>query len=88
MLKEGDAYGKSDNLGNVPADISVLSEKEALIFVLIRERDISIFAELSGLTGQSEKTVRMAVSNFKEKGYVRKIGGKRFGKWTSVSKSD
>jgi len=84
-LPEKKGEGQS---GKALIDISELSEREAAIFMLICKGDISTFAEISDSTGLSKKAVRIAVNKLAERGFVKKLGGKRYGKWVPYSKSE
>lgn len=37
--------------------------------------------ELAKKNGKSERSIRIKVSSLREKGYIRHLNGKRYGKW-------
>ena len=42
--------------------------------------------ELAGATGKSISTVKRIMSSLQEKGYVRRVNGKRYGKWEVLNR--
>ena len=48
---------------------------------LISENSVITQKELVNATGKSISTVKRIMSSLQEKGYIRRVNGKRYGKW-------
>ncbi|MCF2680236.1 winged helix-turn-helix transcriptional regulator [Faecalicatena contorta] len=48
---------------------------------LISENPVITQKELVNATGKSISTVKRIMSSLQEKGYIRRVNGKRYGKW-------
>ena len=66
-------------------DISNLTDAESTLYSLISEGVSVSVKEFSRTTGLSEKTVRGAIYKLVKQGYVKRIGGDKYGKWMPVS---
>lgn len=53
---------------------------ELAILKLIIE-NLNIKKEIANRIGKSERTVKNKVASLKDKGYIRRVNGKRNGKW-------
>ena len=54
---------------------------ELAILKLIIENPNITQKEIANRIGKSERTVKNKVASLKEKGYIRRLSGKRNGKW-------
>ena len=77
-----------DSSEKVIIDLSDLTDTEAKIYAIVYEGNISTTAEMSEITGIPLRTAERAVANLVEKGFVKRTGGKRYGKWVVISKSN
>ena len=55
--------------------------EEMAVMRLLSENSMITQKELVVVTGKSISTVKRIVSSLQEKGYVRRVNGKRYGKW-------
>ena len=55
--------------------------EEMAVIRMISENPKITQKELVKVTGKSISTVKRITSSLQEKGYVRRVNGKRFGKW-------
>ena len=55
--------------------------EEMAVMRLLSENPMITQKELVVATGKSISTVKRIVSSLQEKGYVRRVNGKRYGKW-------
>lgn len=61
---------------------------ELAILKLIVENSNITQKEIANRIGKSERTVKNKVASLKEKGYIRRLNGKRNGKWEVLIKMD
>jgi DNA-binding transcriptional ArsR family regulator len=62
-------------------DTRGLTDTESQVYELICGRSVSTASDMSEIMGTSDKTVRRTVKKLTEKGYIRRIGGNRGGRW-------
>lgn len=55
--------------------------EEMAVIRLISENSVITQKELVNATGKSISTVKRIMSSLQEKGYIRRVNGKRYGKW-------
>ena len=55
--------------------------EEMAVIRLISENPVITQKELVNATGKSISTVKRIMSSLQEKGYIRRVNGKRYGKW-------
>ena len=60
--------------------------EEMTVMRLISDNPAITQKELVGVTGKSISTVKRIMSSLQEKGYVRRVNGKRYGKWEILFK--
>ena len=60
--------------------------EEMTVMRLISDNPAITQKELVGATGKSISTVKRIMSSLQEKGYVRRVNGKRYGKWEVLFK--
>ena len=60
--------------------------EEMAVMRLISENPMITQKELVKITGKSISTVKRIMNSLQEKGYVRRVNGKRYGKWEVLIK--
>ena len=60
--------------------------EEMAVMRLISDNPAITQKELAGATGKSISTVKRIMSSLQEKGYVRRVNGKRYGKWEVLNR--
>jgi ATP-dependent DNA helicase RecG len=80
---------KDDGMIIKPAvDLSDLTDTETTVYTIISKGNMSTTSEISEVTGIPLRTAERSVANLVEKGLVQRVGGKRYGKWVAVPKSN
>lgn len=67
----------------VPLDVTLTMTEQAIL-VLLRENPELTREELAERTSKTVRTVQRALNTLREKGYLRRIGSKRTGRWQVV----
>ena len=62
-----------------------LTNMESRVYKVVCEGKVTTAVEISNVIGVSDKTVRRALAKLIEKGYVKRVGGDKMGKWVPVS---
>ena len=80
---QADTESKSINLKvpKVQNDTLKCTLEEIAVMRLISENPMITQKELVKETGKSISTVKRIMSSLQEKGYIRRLNGKRYGKW-------
>ena len=55
--------------------------EESAVIKLISDNPVITQKELVAATGKSISTVKRVMSSLQQKGYIRRVNGKRYGKW-------
>jgi len=83
-----DSYSFDANIGHPKAmDMSDLTDTESKVYALICTGNMSTAAMIAEAALLSVRTVERTLAILSEHGYIRRVGGKRYGKWTTASKS-
>ena len=68
----------------VIVETSDMTESEFKVYETILKGEVFRLADISEASGVSVGTVRRSLAKLVEKGYIRRIGGDRSGKWVSA----
>ena len=55
--------------------------EEAAVFELLKSNPTITQIQLAEKTGKSVSTIKRIVASLQKKQYIRRVGGKRYGKW-------
>lgn len=83
--KVGNSMGNISRLNSHDSVVSEKKERTDKILALLKDREISIKDISSNFTNCSEKTIQRELNALVSKGQIKKIGSKRWSRYTTIS---
>ena len=86
VVLEQEVYIMSNNVESVPL-IRKCTLEELAVLDLIKKNSSVKQSELAEQTGKSVRSIKRIIDSLKEKQYIRRVDGKRYGKWEVLKES-